>query len=293
MIISIKTIMAFIKKRSMPQIALKVSILLIGIVCITGCEDVVDIDTPVGTPTLVVDASFRVYTDEEPVQVDNAIKLSLSAPFFAQDVPAVSNATVYITDQTDQTRILYTESQVPGTFIPNQQDQFIPQFNRSYELTVIYNDETYIATANLIPTVPIDEIKQGDGNFIDGEETEIFAVFTDVKDREDYYFFDFGFNEYTVNEDRFYDGQTFEYPFYYDDLKPNQELNISILGIDEQYFNYAEILIDQSDPGGGPFPTPPVNLRGNIKNANKTDLRALGYFHIAQAYRLSYTVVTP
>lgn len=270
----------------------KVFLLVLSMLCLLSCEDVVDIDTPEGTPQLVIDASFRIYSDEQPIQVDNAIKLSLSAPFFGNNILAVSNATVYITDVTNQSRITYVESDIAGTFIPDQADAFIPQFNRTYELTVSYDDETYIATANLIPTVPLDEIKQGDGSFFD-EETEIFAVYTDVKEREDYYFLDFGFNEYAVSEDRFYNGQTFDFPFYYEDLEPNDQITISILGIDKQYLQYAEILIEQSDPDGGPFQTPPVNLRGNIENTTNSEQRALGYFHIAQAYKLSYTVITP
>ena len=61
-------------------------------------------------------------------------------------------------------------------------------------------------------------------------------------------------------------------------------MTIKILGIEETYFNYINLVIEQSEQNGGnPFQTPPAQLRGNIINITNEDNYALGYFNLSQS----------
>ncbi|MEW7290416.1 DUF4249 family protein [Aquimarina sp. 2304DJ70-9] len=268
----------------------KLFFILLSISVFTSCEDVVDVDVPNGTPQLVVDASFELYTNETPVTVEGGVRLTLSAPFFDQDVPTISNADVFITNKNDDSVINFIESGEAGFYIPEITD-FLPEFDTPYELTVIYENETYIATTQLIPTVPIDNIEQGDATLFDGDETEIIVSFTDTADRDDFYLFDFDFSLFLASEDRFYQGESFNFSYFYENMVVGQDVTIKILGVDERYYNYASLLIEQSEQdGGNPFLAPPAILRGNIINTTNQDNIALGYFNLSEADRFEFTI---
>jgi len=158
---------------------------------------------------------------------------------------------------------------------------------------VIYDGETYKAVTQFIPTVPIDNIEQGDGTLFEGDETEVIITFTDDGNRDNFYLFDFDFNLYLPSEDRFYQGEAFNFSYFYEDEEviAGKEITIKILGIDERYFNYSNILIEQSEQdGGNPFQTPPVQIRGNIINTTNPDNFALGYFNLSEANRFEFTI---
>jgi hypothetical protein len=263
--------------------------ILIILTTLLGCEDVIDVDVPSGKQRLVIDASFECYLDEDPVDIEGGVKLTLSAPFFNQDIPTVSDATVFITNLTTNSVIHFTESTESGFYIPDS-TTFVMEFDTTYQLTVVYNNETFIATAQLIPTVPIDNVVQGNNTLFD-DETEIIIFFTDNGTRNDFYLFDFDFSLFLASEDRFYQGETFNFSYFYEDMVNGRNVTIKILGIDERYYNYANLLIEQSEQeGGNPFQIPPALLRGNIINTTNIDNFALGYFNISEANRFDFTI---
>lgn len=270
----------------MKKIIYLLTILFISI----NCEDVIEVDIPEGTPRLVIDASFELYLNETPVTIEGGVKLTLSAPFFDTEIPTVSNATVFITNLKNNSIINFTESSKPGYYTPDLAE-FIPEFNTTYQLTVIYDNETYLATAQLIPTVPIDTIEQGDNTLFEGDETEVIIYFTDNGSRNDFYLFDFDFSLFLASEDRFYQGETFNFSYFYEDMPNDRDVTIKILGIDERYYNYSNLLIEQSEQGGGnPFQTPPAVLRGNIINTTNPSNYALGYFNLSEANRFEFII---
>ncbi|MDY8138308.1 DUF4249 family protein [Aquimarina sp. 2201CG5-10] len=255
-----------------------------------SCEDVVDVDVPNGEPRLVIDASFEIYLNETPVDAEGGVRLTLSAPFFDEDVPTVSDATVFITNLSDNSIVNFIETGEPGFYIP-ENTSILPEFGIEYELTVVYNSETYKATTQLIPTVAIDNIEQGDGTLFDGDETEVIVFFTDDGNRDDFYLFDFDFNLFLPSEDRFYQGEAFNFSYFYEDPVAGREVTIKILGIDERYYNYSNLLIEQSEQeGGNPFQTPPARIRGNIINTTNPDNYALGYFNLSEADRFQFMI---
>ena len=256
-----------------------------------SCQDVIEVDVPEGPERLVVNASLKFYLNESPISFENEIQLTLSTPFFDEEIPTVNNATVYITNLDDNSIINY-ENIGEGVYIPEgSQTNTIADFNTTYELTVVYNNETFKATTQMQPAVPIDTIEQGDGTFFGGDETEIIVTFTDDGTRDDFYLFDFGFDLIEVSEDRFYQGQSFSFSYFYEDMFAGQEITLKILGIDEQFYNYAFQVIELSDQDNSdPFQVPPSVTRGNILNTENPDNFALGYFSISEAYRLNFTI---
>ncbi len=266
--------------------------LYIFITCLffCSCEDVIEVDVPNGTPKLVIDASFEFFLNETPVSAEGGVRLTMSAPFFDDLVPTVSDATVFITNLSDNSVINFTESDQEGLYLP-EDDTIIPTFDTDYELTVIHDGETYKSTTRLIPSVPIDDVQQGTEVVFDEEDTEVIIFFTDDGSRDDFYLFDFDFNLFFAGEDRFYQGQPFNFSFFYEDMVGGEEVTIKILGIDERYFNYASILIEQSEQeGGDPFQTPPVKVKGNIVNITNPDNKPLGYFNLSEANRFQFTI---
>ena len=83
---------------------------------------------------------------------------------------------------------------------------------------------------------------------------------------------------------------------------PQDTINVSLMGIDRDLFNYVNLLRDQSQGGFGPFATPAVSVRGNLINAtsinnddtlnnvNDPDNYALGYFSIVQEFKKSIVI---
>ena len=76
----------------------------------TKCEKVIDLDVPSIEPKLIIDASFEVMFDENPVTANTNVKLSLSSDYFDEEIPIVTNATVFVTNLTDNSIINYSSN---------------------------------------------------------------------------------------------------------------------------------------------------------------------------------------
>lgn len=259
-----------------------------------SCQEVIDIDLEDGETRLVIDAYFNVSNDEVTntfLSTDGGVQLSLSAPYFDTEVPTVSNATVYITNLNDNSILNFIESETTGFFIPDTGIDFQPFSDTEYELTVIYNGETYVSTTELIPTNPIDKLEQGDGTLFEGTEKEVVIYYKDDATRDNFYLFDLDFNLYLQSEDAFYQGQDFNFSYFYseDELIEN-DITIQIFGVDETYYNYFNLVLDQSQESGNPFQTVPALVKGNITNNTNKDNYPLGYFRISETYSANITI---
>ena len=80
----------------------------------SSCEKVVDIDVPSIEPKLIIDASFEVCFDETPISAKNVVKLTESADYFNEIIPEVSNATVFLTNLSDNTIISFIDTNADG-----------------------------------------------------------------------------------------------------------------------------------------------------------------------------------
>ena len=72
---------------------------------------------------------------------NTVVKLTLSADYFEDVIPVVTNATVFLTDLSDTSIINFSDLDADGSYEP--ETAFIPADNIAYELTVIHNNETY------------------------------------------------------------------------------------------------------------------------------------------------------
>lgn len=255
-------------------------ILILGVLFI-ACEDPIDVDLETSEPRLVVDAIIGYnFNDGEPVTAGE-VKLTLTAPFFDQEVPAAENATVLLRDETTGETYPLQENE-PGIFRDGIPDL---EFNRAYSLIITYNNETYTATTQLMRSGTIESVTQGDGFLIDEEEeTEVIISFKDVVGERNYYLFAFGFNNFLVSDDEYYMDNGLTFSYYYEEVEPGDLLTITLLGIDKDFAAYTEQILTQSgeNGGGGGFGVAPANVRGNLYNTTNPENYALGYFALSE-----------
>ena len=258
----------------------------------SNCEKVVEIDVPSIEPKLIIDASFEILFDEAPVTANTVVKLKLSADYFEETIPTVSNAIVFLTNVMDNSIINFVDANLSGNFRPLA--SFIPQDNIEYELTIIYKNQTYKGRATKVKSTPFQSATQGDETLFSGEETEVKVAFKDSEDAKNYYLFNFTNNLFLALEDRFFNGTDYNFSFFYqeDEIELPTTVMLSMSGITKDYFTYFRILQNQSaTAGGGPFQSVPSSLLGNIINTTNEANFPLGYFHISETATINLDLV--
>ncbi|WP_297795446.1 DUF4249 family protein [uncultured Eudoraea sp.] len=277
-----------------------------------ACEEVIDVEVPNEEPRLIIDALIRVDIDEPYVPVE--VKLSLSSDFFSDNTPTSAESVIIQYDEYEDGTIINSffsslAELDPGSGIytpdPNfSSDQRIPTSildrNLVFNLLIRHEGRLYLGSTTYVPAVPIDSVFQGDGNLFTDDETEIIVTFTDNPDEDNFYLFDFDFAEFLVTEDTFYKGQEFSFSYFYDQkFEANTEIEIGLMGADETFYNYMDLLIEQTTNNAGVFATPVATVRGNMSdvtdidnidisdNVGQPDIFPLGYFAIVQQYKTS------
>jgi hypothetical protein len=253
------------------------------ILLFSNCEKVVEIDLPTIEPKLVIDASFEVLFDAAPVTANTVVKLRLSADYFEENIPTVSNALVFVTNLSDAAVTKFIDVNLDGNFRPIT--NFIPLDDIEYELTVIYQNETYKGKATKVKSTPFTSAIQGDDTLFSGKEIEVKVAFNDDDISDNYYLFDFTNNLFLPIEDRFFNGNAYNFSFYYqeDEIIAPTTVTIRMSGISKKYFTYFRILLNQSGVnGGGPFASVPASLLGNMINTTNETNFPIGYFHISE-----------
>ena len=273
----------------------------IALISLVSCEDVIEVDLPTEEPRLIVDALVRVDTALTSTLV--TVKVSETNSFFESTPPAnLQQITMSNLDNPGGDGQVLLEEE-PGSGIYSKlfpTDQLITD---RWFLQVDFEDKIFVAEAQYNPTSPIDNLEQGDGSIFGEDDTELIISFTDFPNRTDFYLFDFDFGNFLVSEDEFYQGQSFEFSYFYDqDIEVGDDVEVSIMGINEDFYNYMDLLINQSEGGFGPFETPSITVRGNIINATEIDNDgtfnnvndpnnfALGYFAIVQEFKQIITI---
>ena len=283
---------------------------------IGACEDPIDVDLPEVEARLVVDGLLRVDKSEEFVDV--RITMRETSQFFDENQPTqVENAVISYGVLTDEGLFetlsfcnLTEEAPGTGVYVPDPNfttDQRIRTASAEpgvvFILQLTHKDRKYFAQTEYAHTVPIDNLEQGMDTFIDEDETEIKVTFTDDDTKDNYYVFDFMYNEFLVIEDEFFQGQQFEFSYFYDDeISAGDEVTVSILGSTEEFYNYMDLVLEQTQNDGGVFQTPVATVRGNVfditgldnitilDNVERPNDYALGFFAVAQEYTSSLIV---
>ncbi|ADV47377.1 DUF4249 family protein [Cellulophaga sp. E16_2] len=259
-------------------------ILVVSLVAI-GCEDVIEVEVPTEQSRLVIDGLIRV--SDTDTNTDLVIKTSLSNSFFDNLAP-LTVTSVLLKTNNNTTEISLSEAQT-GTYTTTLSTAILKE--GPITLSIVYNNETYEGISTFTSSTPIDKLVQGEQTLFDDDETEIIIAYTDDLNTENFYLFDFDFNEFLVSEDTFYEGEQFEFSYFYDsDLEAGRTAHVSILGVDETFYNYMNQIISQSGGSQGPFQTPAGTVRGNIINTTSFENYALGYFSISETFTQTITI---
>lgn len=285
-------------------------LILSGIVL--ACEDVIEVAVPTTKPRLIVDALMRVDTTQQFFDV--AVKVSETTNFFEEiAVTSLEEATMIFTTTRKDGLVLGT-GVVPlmevnpgsGVYILEpgiETATVLGEDDVLFTLILEHKGRKYAAQTRYVPAAEILDVVQGSDTLFDDEETEVVITFKDDSAIDNFYIFDLDFNKFLVSEDAFYNGQEFQFSYFYDkNLNSGQEVTISILGADRTFYNYMDELITQSEQPQGPFQTPVSTVRGNVfditgldninivDNAERPNDFPLGYFGIVQEFKKTITI---
>lgn len=255
-----------------------------------SCEDVIDVDLPQSEPKLIIDASINWYKGTSGNT--QAIRLSLSAPYFNKNVPPANGALVKITNsQNDE--FIFIEDGSTGIYRNNN---FNPVIDGTYLLTIDYNGEIYIGVETLKSVSPIIRVEQSKSGGFLGEDYEIKAYTKDPLDEENYYLVEFSNDIPTlpileVFNDEFVNGNEIFAYFSEEDLEAGNEIKVRTYGTSEHFYEFMFILLQQtSQEGGGPFETQPATVRGNCINTTNKENYPLGYFRLSEVDEFTYII---
>jgi hypothetical protein len=269
----------------------KLGVLLIIIGLLSSCTDVIDVNVPNGGARLVVEASIN--WQKGTLGETQTIYLRESTAFFDNnpDVP-VTGASVTVTKVNDGSIFVFAD-QNNGNYTATD---FVPELNASYTLEIHYNGNTYTATETLIAAPVINRVEQTVESSGDDTEIQLQVFFDDPGDVENYYLGEFApsnlpLPSLAVINDEFTDGNENFIENDNENYVAGVTVGINVYGISRRYYDYLNILIQQSGSDeGGPFPTIPVQLKGNITNTNDPNEEVLGYFRLTEFDTTSYTL---
>lgn len=287
-----------------------VSLLLL----VSGCEEVIDLELESGEPRLLVRGLIRV--DEQEAFVPVRIEVKETGGFFEELPVTQAESAIIQVERFDNGELIEStvsslaeESPGSGIYIPDPNatfDQRIPTVFLNAEvrftLQLRHKGRQYVAQTWYQPVPPIDFVVQGRATLFEGDETEVIVAFSDPAGRDNFYLFEFDPGEFLVTEDRFYQGQLFQFSYFYEDPIPEGTVKtIRILGASEAFYNYMDLLIQQSGLEG-PFQPPAATVRGNVidvtdidnqdlfNNADRPEVYPLGYFAVVQQYEEQLTI---
>jgi hypothetical protein len=257
----------------------------------TACEKVIDVDLNTAEPKLVIEASINWYA--ATAGNEQKIKLSTTTGYFSNEIPKVSDAIVFITNSTNQVFDFLEDPNELGSY---KCTNFIPTVNETYTLTVIHEGETYTSTEKLLNTPTVTRVEQENDGGVLGNEIEVKFYFDDLVNETNFYFLRIDdpykvIPEYGVIEDRFFQNNEMFGLYFSEDLKPGDTLTFTLNGVTQGYFNYMDVLLEQTGTNSmGPFSTPTATVRGNIINQTNFDNFPLGYFRLSKTEVSEYII---
>lgn len=271
-------------------------LVILGIICFCSCEEVIDVDVPNQTPKLVVDASINWVKGTDGSE--QIIKLLLSTDYFSSEtyIPALG-ADVRITNLITDEVVQFLDNN-DGDYITSD---FVPVLNTDYKLDIIYDVETYTSLEKFKSVSSISNITQTTSGGFNDSLIEVNIFFNDPVLDENYYLVKFQEDidllpTFIVLKDEFTNGNEMTIFFEKDDddsdsdaLNTGDVVNIELVGISKQYYNYMSLLLDQTE-GQGPFATTPAPVNGNCINVSNPDKFAYGYFRLTEVDQETYIV---
>lgn len=272
-------------------------LLLFGFLSLTllsRCQDVIDLELEDATRRLVVEGAVQSHVDTQ------FVKLSYTSDFFATTAPDYS-------ELSDATIELYEDNSLTGKMNFNSKTEQFEIFHRPEIGSEYYIDIT-LPTGENYRSEPeelrfagtIDSIysEVDESNFFFQDAVQVLLSTVEVEGPGDAYQWKVFINgEYQgTGEDLFFinddliEGNTLNrapvYLFTRDEyeqrIAEDEVIEVVVwqMGITRNYYRYIAQLADQSFVGG-PFDTPPAELRSNVFNTANDRERALGFFFAA------------
>ncbi len=267
--------------------------LILLIISLYSCQDVVNVDLKTAQERLVIEAMIK--WEKGTLGNNQVIKLSKTSSFYNNTLVKASGATVTVTNKVTSQVFNFIESET-GIYTT---DTFVPILNDTYQLTVNYNSEVYKAEETLFASPEIIEVTQSVEDGFSAEDPEVVISFQDFINQDDYY--RVSFNQYRPSDNKVIDNFNYTYDasfeennvlsdFYEsDDILTDDEFQIAVYKISEQFYNFINVLEAQGDSGFGPFSSPPVNVKGNCINTTNKAHYPYGYFGLNQMSFATYT----
>lgn len=286
-----------------------VLILIVGLVALSSCEDVIDVELQDGETAFVVDAWIDNLAREQ------VIILSLSQPFFDNSIPTgIEDATVTIL-RPDQTQLEFAH-EGDGRYVYDGSIQTIGEVGEEVELSISYQGNNYSATSRINRVPIIDsigvEFREGELFGGDGLYAQFFA--RDPAGTGDSYWIKTFVNgnflsrpeELNIAFDAGFDGGSGVDGIIF--IPPIRELTnridddglqvpydegdtvlVEIHSISNDGFGFLETARDQITNGdNGLFSLPQANTRTNISSGGGMDV--LGFFNVAGVSELSRVI---
>jgi hypothetical protein len=264
--------------------------IIFTLLLLSSCEDVIDVELQTAAPKLVVEANIN-WQKGTTGSAQN-IKLSTTTTYFSNTFPKVNNATVTIKNSVNNV-FVFTEQAATGIY---KCLNFVPQLNETYTLTIVHNGQTYVATETLKPVTDILDIEQDNqGGFL-GDQIDVKAFYKDPANISNFYLYNYSYSnnekpDFQVDEDLFFQGNTFFSNSQNSKLKKNDIVTITHFGISQQYYSYLRILLSiAGNTGGGPFQSPPATVKGNVVNQTNFSDFPLGYFSLSESDTENFTI---
>jgi hypothetical protein len=284
-----------------------VYLLFLASAIFSSCEDVINPQLESAEPVLVIDAWINNLPDSQKVI------LTRTQPYFQNILPpAVSGATVTITDQ-NGTVFSFLEDK-PGEYVwvPSGNDVF-GALGLNYTLSVQTNGETFVAESRMGRVPVVDSITffvQEGNQFIDDLYQAEFWAKDPVETGDAYWimFYKNGIQQnkpseiITAYDAGFTKGGNFSgvefippirraiNPFDTDandqllsPYKVGDSVSVRIHAVTEAAFNFLNQVAIQTDRPGGfseLFSTPLANVSTNIRNTNTNGSKVVGFFNV-------------
>ena len=282
-----------------------------------SCEDVVEIEIPQEEIRLVINGVLRVDESKEFLPVE--IKVTETSAFFEENrVAQIENAVILygtLDERAPEFSTLAASNlaeKEPGTgiYIPDpsfSSDQRIRtaflEPDMQFFFFAEYKGRNYGASTTYKKSVPFDNLGQGEETLFNEDEIELVISITDSEEPNQFYVLDFNNGEFLTLSDEFFNGQEFEFSYFLEEeAAAGDQIEISLLGSDQEFYNYTNKLLEQSDTDFNLFQTPATTIRGNVfdvtgldnifivDNVDRPLEFALGYFAVVEQFKDSLII---
>jgi len=239
-------------------------------ICIASCQKEIDVDLNETNPIIVLEGN---YSSEDSTVV---LKVSLTSSYFdSAPSSSIDNLNPTITNEAGVSQSLVSIGD--GEYILTN---YIPTYNSTYQLDVLYNGQLYSASSTLPQVVDLDIITYEFTPGFFGSDDGYFSYlnFLDPADTTNYYIVQLSLNQLaydgltdlTLQDDALTDGNTISRPIFSVPLfQLGDTIGMELRSISEEMFDYYSEI---QSIAGSQSSAAPANPKNNWNND------ALGYF---------------